>query len=68
MGVRVERKTKSKSTRACDVCGAEVRRAYRVRTEEGGVWRFVCDGCFDSVKAGAAAYTYGGTWTDRKRG
>ncbi|MEM1423406.1 MAG: hypothetical protein AAGH64_05315 [Planctomycetota bacterium] len=42
-------------------------RLYRVRTEAGGAWRFVCDGCWAGVKTSAAAYTYGGTWTSRKR-
>ncbi|MEM7755939.1 MAG: hypothetical protein AAF297_09925 [Planctomycetota bacterium] len=63
----MDRKTKSKRTRGCSECGAEVSRAYRVRTEVGGAWRFVCDGCFERVKAGAAVYSYGGTWTNRRR-
>ena len=64
----MKRKTKSKSTRPCQACGQEVTRAYRVRTEREGDWVFVCDACFEGVKANAAEYTYGGTWTDRKRG
>ena len=64
-GDAVKPKRKAKDTRPCDRCVHESARLFRVKTG-GRDWCLVCRTCYDAVSA-EPGYTYGGTWTGRKR-
>ena len=55
----------TKSEKPCELCGSTSTRLYRVKTATRG-WTLVCDTCWPAVKI-EPGYTYGGTWTNRKR-
>jgi predicted SprT family Zn-dependent metalloprotease len=56
---------RSKAAKDCNVCQQASARLYRVKTDARD-WTLVCDSCWSAIKD-EPGYTYGGTWTTRKR-
>ena len=61
--VKADKRTKAK--KSCEVCGSESTRLYRVKIDARD-WTLVCDACWPAIRD-EPGYTYGGTWTTRKR-
>lgn len=55
----------NRPTRQCEVCKAESDRLFRVRSVERD-WQLICRACYDTI-SNEPGFTYGGTWTNRKR-
>ena len=47
--------------KTCNTCREEVDTAYRIQTQKGKIWMFVCAGCLPKHQEGKF-YRYGGTW------
>lgn len=48
-------------TKTCATCGEAHTTCYRVQTQKGKVWIFVCKACCEAHRKGDY-YRYGGTW------
>ncbi|MEO1717615.1 MAG: hypothetical protein AAFR76_10930 [Planctomycetota bacterium] len=56
---------RTKAKKPCEACGGESTRLYRVKSATRD-WTLVCDACWPNIRD-EPGYTYGGTWTTRKR-
>jgi hypothetical protein len=57
-------KRKTSPTRACERCGGDAPRLFRVRSAQRA-WHLVCRACYDRA-VGEPGFSYGGTWTGRR--
>ncbi|MEL6497942.1 MAG: hypothetical protein AAF937_04535 [Planctomycetota bacterium] len=55
----------TKAKKLCESCGGAATRLHRIKTATRD-WTLVCETCWPAIRD-EPGYTYGGTWTTRKR-